>query len=151
MPPLSVSDGIVTVRRFNAISDRQAIVDGRDDESRRWLGPGSSDPAPTACIDVDGTLVGWIDVDADQPWLRPGEGNVGYCIFPIHRGHGYAARALNLLPDILGDHGLRWGLLVIDGANAASLGVARASGAQVRRERTIAELPNSAVYGVELS
>jgi predicted acetyltransferase len=147
---LPVSDGVVTVRRFVAVTDRQAIVERRDDESRRWLGPGSSGPAPTACIDVDGTLVGWIDVDAEPRWLRPGEGNVGYCIFPVHRGHGYAARAVDLLPDILEEEGLRWALLVIDVANVASLGVARASGAQVRPERTIAEFPRSVVYSVEL-
>jgi hypothetical protein len=86
--PLPVSDGVVTVRRFNATGDQQAILDGRDDDSRRWLGTGSSDPAPTGCIEVGGTLVGWIDVDADPPWLQLGEGNVDYFTFPTHRATG---------------------------------------------------------------
>jgi predicted acetyltransferase len=149
--PFPVSDGVVTVRRFEAARDRQAVLDGRDEESRRWLGPGSDDPAPLGCIEVDERVVGWIDVDADQPWLQPGEGNVGYCIFPDHRGRGYASRAVKLLPGAMAAQGLRWALLVIDVANGASLGVARASGAQLRPERTMARFPTSVVYGIELS
>jgi RimJ/RimL family protein N-acetyltransferase len=145
---LPVSDGVITVRWFGGNVDRDAIVAARDDVSRRWLGPGSREPAPTACIDVAGTLVGWIDVDRDPPWLQPGEGNVGYCIFPTHRGHGYATRALKLLPAILDEEGLQRGLLVIDWANQASLGVARASGAQLRPDRTITEHPNSVVCAI---
>jgi len=149
--PLPVSDGVITLRRFDATRDRQVIVDGRDDESRRWFGPGSSEPAPTACIEVDGTVVGWIDVDAEPPWLRPGEGNVGYCVFPAHRGRGYAARAVDLLAGILVEQGLGCGLLVIDVANAASLGVARASRAHLLPARTITTFPTSVVYGLEPS
>ena len=112
-------------------------LNGRDEESRRWLGPESDDPAPMGCIEVGETMVGWIDVDADQTWLQPGEGNVRYCIFPDHRGRGYAARAARLLPTAMEAQGLRWALLVIDVANAASLGVARSSGARLRPERTV--------------
>ena len=119
-----------------AASDRQAVLTWRDEESRRWLGPGSDDPAPMGCIEVDSTVVGWIDVDAHHPWLQPGEANVGYCVFPAHRGRGYAARAVRLLPAAMDDRGLRWALLVIDVGNVASMGVARSSGARLRPERT---------------
>jgi predicted acetyltransferase len=145
------SDGVVALRPFDAATDRQAIVDGRDDETRRWLGPESSDPAPTYCIEVAGTVVGWIDIDGDQPWLQPGEGNLGYCIFPGHRRQGYAARAVRLMATVPRDDRLRWALLVIDVANAASLGVARASGARLRSDRELPQFSTSVVYGIELS
>lgn len=144
-------DGVVALRPFDAATDRQAIVDAGDDESRRWLGPESSDPAPTYCIEVEGTMVGWIDIDGDQPWLHPGEGNLGYCIFPGHRRHGYAARAVRLMASFRQAARLRWALLVIDVANAASLGVARASGARLRSDRELLEFPTSVLYGIELS
>jgi RimJ/RimL family protein N-acetyltransferase len=146
-----VSDGVITVRRFDAPSDLRAVLDGWDAQSERWLGQRSREPAPMACIDVGGAVVGWIDVDDSQPWLQPGEGNVGYCVFPVHRGNGYATRAVRLLRATLAGRRLRWALLVIDIANDASLGVARASGAQLRPERIIPEFPRSVVYGIELS
>ena len=46
------TDGVVTLRRF-VVDDRPAILDGRDAEWARWLGPGAPDPAPTAVIEVD--------------------------------------------------------------------------------------------------
>ena len=144
------SDGVVTLRPFDAATDRQAILDGRDDESRRWLGPESNDPAPTYCIEVGGTVVGWIDIDGNQPWLHPGEGNLGYCIFPAHRRQGYAARAVRLMAAVPQDDRLRWALLVINLANAPSLSVARASGAQLRPDRDLPQFPTSVVYGIEL-
>lgn len=148
--PLPVSDGIVTVRQFNAANHRQFVLRGRDEESRRWLGPGSEDPAPLGCITVGHRVVGWIDVDPDQPWLQPGEGNVGYCIFPAHRRRGYAARAVALLPAVMEGSGLCWALLVIDAANGASLGVARSAGAHPRPERAMSRFPTSVVYGIDL-
>jgi RimJ/RimL family protein N-acetyltransferase len=147
---LPAGDGLVTVRPF-AICDRQLIVDERDAECDRWLGPGSPDPSPTACIEVDGHVVGWIDADRSPEWLQPGEANVGYSIFPAHRGHGYAARAVRLLAAELDEPDLRQALLVIDVDNRASVRVARAAGAQVLPNRLMPEFPTSAVYGLEFS
>ncbi len=146
---LPTSDGLVTLRRF-VTDDRRLILEGRDGEWARWLGPGSPDPSPTASIEVSGNVVGWIDADVTAPWLRSGEANVGYSIFPSHRGNGYAARALRLLATELADEGVRRVLLVIDVRNDASLAVARAAGAQVLDNRFLPELPSSAVYAVEL-
>ena len=67
--------------------DRPLIIDGRDEECDRWLGPGSPDPSPAACIEVNDRVVGWIDADLTPQWLPPGEANVGYSIFPAHRGN----------------------------------------------------------------
>ena len=94
---LPASDGVITLRRF-AIGDRQRIIDERDEESARWLGPGSPDPSPTACIEVDDDLVGWIDADPSPGWLLPREANVGYSVFPARRGSGYATRAVRNRP-----------------------------------------------------
>jgi len=143
-------DGLVTLRPF-ALGDRQVILDERDEECDRWLGPASPDPSPTACIEVDGHVVGWIDADPSPEWLQPGEANVGYSVFPAHRGNGYAARAVRLLAAELDERGLRRALFVIDVDNHASVRVARAAGAQVLSSRLMWEFPTSAVYGLEFS
>ena len=146
---LPASDDVITLRPF-AVEDREVIVAGRDDEWERWLGPVTSAPSPTACIVVDGVVVGWIDADADADWLDPGEVNLGYSIFPQHRGHGYAARAVGVLAAELRQQGRRRALLVIDRQNGASLGVARAAGAQVDTARSFPEFRSSLVFTIDL-
>jgi predicted acetyltransferase len=147
---LPACDGLITLRPF-VIGDRQLIIDARDEEFQHWLGPGAPDPSPTACIEVDGHVVGWIDADPSPAWLRPGEANIGYSVFPAHRGNGYAAGAVRLLAAELDEPGLRSGLLVIDVHNHASVGVARAAGARVCPSRSMPEFPTSVVYTLELS
>ena len=105
--------------------DSRLLVEGRDDEFHRWLGPGAEVPDPVACVWVASELVGWVDYDVDRVWLRPGEVNVGYCLFPAARGKGYASRAVELLLLHLSrdtDH--RVATLLIDPENVRSLAVA---------------------------
>jgi len=121
---VELCDEIVAVHPFDP-ADRAALVRGRDDEFYRWLGAGSSEPAPAGCIWVQGDLVGWIDYDHDRPWLREQEVNIGYSVFQESRGNGYATRALRLLCDFLQsqDPPISPSLL-IDPKNVASRAVA---------------------------
>lgn len=113
-----------------AAGDEQILIAGRDAEWERWLGPGSEHPRPTAVIEVDGRIVGWVDYDPGPAWLGPGEVNVGYNVFAPHRRQGYASRAVRLLIEVLRDHtDYDRAYLLIDAENRGSLGVARALGA----------------------
>ena len=125
-----VSDGVVTIRPLTE-GDQAALVAGRDVESGRWLGAGSDDPTPTGCIVVGDKVVGWVDYDTDREWLRPDQVNVGYQVFPEHRGNGYATRAVRLLVQHLAARtSYREATLLIDERNTASLAVARRLGAR---------------------
>lgn len=115
------TDGLVTIRP-SAASD----VAGRDEVSRRFLGPGDADRQPTGGIVVDNTVVGWVDYDANGSWLEPGEVNVGYHLFAAFRGHGYASRAVQLLIHHLAiDTSYRVATLLIHPDNGPSLALAR--------------------------
>lgn len=141
--------GQVSIRPFRP-ADRAAVLAGRDAEAVRWLGPGTPDPSPTAVIQACGKVVGWVDADAHADWLRTGEVNLGYAVFPSHRGRGYAAAAVRLLLPDLAARGATRALLVIDRRNAASLRVARALGAHTARHPAERRFPTSAVYAVDI-
>jgi RimJ/RimL family protein N-acetyltransferase len=96
-PELQIlTDGVVTLRPLGP-GDSDMLVEGRDDEFFRWLGPGAGSPSPVGCVWVGDELVGWVDYDLPRDWLEPGEVNVGYYLFPAARGNGYASRAVELL------------------------------------------------------
>ena len=81
-------------------------------------------PRPVAVVEVDGALVGWVDVD-DRAWLEPHECNIGYLVLPEHRGKGYASRAVQLLVQLLALEGrYSAATLLIHPDNARSLALA---------------------------
>ena len=123
-----ISDGTVMIRPPTD-GDAPLIVAARDELTRRFLGDGEPAPSPTACIVVEGAVVGWVDYDHDRSWLEPDEVNVGYSVFPTERGNGYAARAVRLLLRHLADE-TAWQVatLLIAPDNARSLAVARKAG-----------------------
>ncbi|HKH87485.1 MAG TPA: GNAT family N-acetyltransferase, partial [Acidimicrobiales bacterium] len=91
----------------------------------RWLGAGSDTPQPARCIVVEERIVGWVDFDVDREWLEPGEVNVGYNVFAVHRGKGYASRAVQLLMHHLAVSGeAHTATLLVDPGNEPSLAVA---------------------------
>ncbi len=124
------TDGVVALRAPGP-GDAEVLVAGRDDEMRRWLGPGDPAPAPTAVVTVGGEVVGWVDADPGPSWLAPGQLNIGYALLPAHRGRGYATRAVALLLRRLAlDPATASGsvALLIDPANERSQAVARRLG-----------------------
>lgn len=132
--PWPSTDGVVTLRPPQD-GDAHVLIAGRDAEWERWIGPGDPQgPRPTACIVVDDQIVGWVDYDTDAASVGPGEANVGYNVFASQRGRGYATRSVRLLFDFLREEtDVQVAQLMIGEANVASLGVARALGAQLTR------------------
>jgi RimJ/RimL family protein N-acetyltransferase len=121
-------DGVVTLRP-PVLGDAAVLIAGRDAEFHRWLGPGTDDPRPTACVVVDGEIVGWIDYDTGRDWLRQGAVNIGYFLFAPARGKGYATRAMELLLDHLATHPeVDTATVLIDPGNVRSLAVANRAG-----------------------
>ena len=126
----TLDDGVVTLRP-SAPEDASLIIAARDDAFRRFIGQGSEVPAPEYVIVVSGSVVGWVDHDRDNDrwWLAPEEANIGYHVFPEHRGLGHATRAVRLMLEHLrADTDWETATLLIHPNNTASLKVAERNG-----------------------
>ncbi len=122
------TDGVITIRPPWP-ADSGPLVALRDDEFRRFLGPGSPTPHPTGCIEAAGQVLGWVDHDPEPVWLAPDETNIGYALAPEARGQGHASRAVQLLVHHLAvDTALRRAVLRIHPDNAPSLRLAESLG-----------------------
>jgi RimJ/RimL family protein N-acetyltransferase len=132
--PLPMVDGNVTIRPPRP-DDVPVLVAGRDAEFHRFLGEGTPDPWPAAVIELDDTVVGWVDHDHDRDWLADDEVNIGYHVFAEHRRVGAATRAVRLLLRHLAlDTPWRVATFLIDAANERSLALARRIGADRRAD-----------------
>ena len=133
-PFLPMTDGVVRAptRRHPTTCPRWSP----DVTTSRVVGSGLAwtIPHPTACIVVDGEIVGWVDFDPDENWLGPDEVNVGYQVFASHRGRGYASRAVQLLLHHLAVRtDRRTAVLSIDRENERSLALATRLGCEPAR------------------
>ena len=126
----SLTDGVVELRPSTP-DDAPLIIAARDAAFRRFIGEGSAAPAPEYVIVVSRAVVGWVDHDRDDDrwWLAPDEVNIGYHVFPSHRGCGYATRAVRLMVEHLRtDTDWETATLLIHPDNTASLMVAERNG-----------------------
>ena len=158
VPPLSYTDGVVTVRPPR-ISDLDADLDAKDEEQIHWLWlPGQreaweamspdeqrahaarglverisgfgSGPKWTFSVDSpDTAYVAYIDCDLANEHVQAGEANISYSCHPDHRGRGYVSRAVRLVMRFLADHtGCRQAHILVDSENVTSLRVPAAVG-----------------------
>jgi len=151
VPPLSYSDGVVTLRRPRP-SDLDADLEAKDQEQIRWLwlsGQQQSWEAMTAdeqrmhaarvlaerteafgvgpkwTFSVDGPdadYVAYIDCDLANEHVPAGEANVSCSSHPRHRGRGFVSRGVRLAHRFLEEHtGCREAHIIVDSKNLASL------------------------------
>jgi RimJ/RimL family protein N-acetyltransferase len=156
VPPLSYTDGVVSIRRQRP-DDIGRHLEGIDDEQIDWLWePGDRQkwealtpgqqrarnathlqavhdsfgkgPKWTFSVDrADAPYVAYIDCDLASNHVPPGDANISFTAHPGHRGQGNVARAVRLITQFLRDHtGAETAHIVVDARNAASLRVARA-------------------------
>ena len=159
IPPLTYTDGTVTIRRPHP-RDIDADLSAKDEQQISWLWlPGQRElwdamspaeqrehaatglqsnhdsfgfgPKWTFAIDAGSNhAVGHVDCDLANGNVPTGEANVSYSAHPDHRGNGHVSAAVRLLCQFLIDHtSAREAHIVIDPENVASLRVARAVGA----------------------
>jgi len=86
------------------------------DTRKNWLPAYYFDIRLTA----DDTAVGRCDLRIGQNANTPYIGNVGYYIYPTHRGRGFAARAVRLLAKQAKKHGMQHLTITCDSQNLPS-------------------------------
>ncbi|HET9894080.1 MAG TPA: GNAT family protein [Streptosporangiaceae bacterium] len=156
VPPVTYSDGTVTIRRQRT-GDIDRHLEAIDDAQIDWLWePGhrqqwealtadqrrehqlahlrasedSFGSGPKWCFSADradASYIAYVDCDLANEHVPPGEANISYAGHPACRGQGNVSRSIRLLTRFLRDHtGARSAHLIVDADNAASLRVARA-------------------------
>lgn len=166
LPRLVLDDGVVSIRRqreddlerhLGAIDESQLAWLWHPAERASWeeMTPGeqrdhqlaqlcagaeSFGRGPKWRFSVDAgseAYVAYIDCDLANDLVPAGEANIGYATHPQFRQRGYGRRAVELVASFLAENtGAREAHIIVDSANEASLGVARAVGA-TERERFV--------------
>ena len=168
VPPLSYTDGVVTIRRpsVDDVDDHLASIDdvqidwlwlpgnresweamsAREQHEhtvrvlRRWHDGFDTGPKWSFAVDAaDAPYVAYCDADLANPGVTHGEANISYSSHAAHRGQGHVSRAVRLVLQFLRDHtGAREAHITVDPRNVASLRVAASVGA-IERDRFIDE------------
>ncbi len=160
VPPLTYTDGVVTIRR-QRVEDIDQHLAAIDDDQIDWLWePGdrrewealtppqqrehnlrhlaasheSFGAGPKWAFSADtagASYVAYVDCDLASNSVPAGQANISYAGHPAYRGEGNVGRAVRLVIQFLRDHtGAQSAHIVVDAQNTASLRVARAVGAQ---------------------
>jgi RimJ/RimL family protein N-acetyltransferase len=163
VPPLTYTDGTVTIRPYR-LDDLDADIEAGDDEHIRWIWrpgeqqewdaltveeqralvrgrieariAGRNGPKWSFVIEADGRYAGAVECDLANRNMVHGESNIGYWAHPAARGRGYVSRAVRLALQFLREHtGAREAQIGVHEDNEASLRVARAvGGVEILRE-----------------
>jgi RimJ/RimL family protein N-acetyltransferase len=155
VPPLTYSDGVVTIRRQDP-ADLDFHIESIDDEQIRWLWlPGERErweartpteqrdhverwlranrdafgAGPKWTFGVDTATdraVAYVDCDLANDNAPAGEANIAYSCHPEHRGKGHVSRAVRLVLRFLVDHtSTRRAHFIVERGNEPSLRVTR--------------------------
>lgn len=176
VPPLTYTDGVVTIRKPTEADAEPSIV-ATDEEQVRWLfqpehrmlwaaktpmeklehqrahyrrvgAAFGAGPLWFFTIEAAGAYSGHVEANLANPDVPHGEANVSYTCTPALRGRGHATAAVRLVVDFLRDHtGAREAHIVVSAGNEASLRVARAVGA-VETERYVDDAGSTMVRHV---
>jgi RimJ/RimL family protein N-acetyltransferase len=143
------TDGVVRLRVLQ-LADAPAHLAGEDEEMWRWLtnAPGTLEIVQAFIArnqasfraggpihnfgvrdEATGALAGNCEANLALAELDPGEANISYAIWPQFRGHGYAARAVELLcAHLSATTAALTAIIRVEAANVRSVGVARRAG-----------------------
>lgn len=143
---VELSDGEVRLSPLG-LADAAPHLAGEDAELVRWLSGGvgtlggvedfirrcmaqweSGGPVHAFGIRVGRELAGTIEVQFDQPYLKPGEVNLSYGLYPVWRGRGLATRAANLAGIHAAGQGAVRAVIRAEAGNVPSAAVARRAG-----------------------
>jgi RimJ/RimL family protein N-acetyltransferase len=141
-----LTDGVVTLDSYQ-LADVEAHLAGDDIENQKWLNDSRASSVETVTRSIcdwrhdwqtDAPRRAWAIRDPASRTLLGGcelrikddaVGELSYWVFPQHRGHGYAARAVQLVvAHAFSQLGIERAEIHYEVDNAASRGVARRAG-----------------------
>ena len=144
--PADLNDGEVRLSPLG-LADVAPHLAGEDAELVRWLSGGvgtlhsvedfirrrmaqweSGGPVHAFGIRTGQDLAGTIEVQFDQPYLKAGEVNLSYGLYPQWRGRGLATRAVNLAGIHAAGQGAVRAVIRTETGNVLSAAVARRAG-----------------------
>jgi RimJ/RimL family protein N-acetyltransferase len=154
-----LTDGTVTLTPLGP-GDFDAHLAGEDEEMVRWLSGGRATPEGLRAylerceqwwarggpfhnfgirVGEDRVLAGTVDVQIGQYYLKPGQANLAYGLYPQWRGKGLATRAVVLACEYAAGLGCAEAVIRCEPENARSAAVAIRAGFTFRQRRSEAD------------